>query len=146
MLLAIKEEVIEYRENYQGVFRKYVCAYKQVLQPFYDLSQLHSYFNISSFAKVEFYRLLCADACSLCGRAVHNSVSTSLPLVYVHVCMCKQECKDMHTPSSVCLCFSFRPLPFIFITMYTYLDLSSETEPGVAWPSVQAQRQRHGMG
>ena len=35
-----------------------------------------SYFNIVPFAKMEFYRLTCADACQLCARLVHDPVST----------------------------------------------------------------------
>jgi hypothetical protein len=55
LLLAIREEVYYYRDVYQAVFR--------------------NYFNITPFAKLEFYRLLCADACSLCGRMIHDTQS-----------------------------------------------------------------------
>ncbi|XP_019857507.1 PREDICTED: uncharacterized protein LOC109585810 isoform X2 [Amphimedon queenslandica] len=55
LLQEIKDEVKYYRDNYQNVFRPY--------------------FNIVPYAKMEFYRLTCADACQLCGRLVHDPIS-----------------------------------------------------------------------
>ena len=89
------------------------------------LSHLRSYFNISPFAKVEFYRLLCADACSLCGRAVHSPVSHVYTL-YEFVCVCVCVCLCV---SHIHLLVSVLPSalsPFVFrtycmYTLYVYL-------------------------
>ena len=51
----------EFRDKYQSVFR--------------------AYFDVVPFSKVEFYRLLCADACSLCARKLHNEVSKIVAMV-----------------------------------------------------------------
>lgn len=52
LLLDTRDEVLVYRDKYQEVFRPY--------------------FDIVPFAKMEFYRLLCADACSMCTRLLHR--------------------------------------------------------------------------
>jgi hypothetical protein len=54
LLLGTRDEVYEFRDKYQSVFR--------------------AYFDVVPFSKVEFYRLLCADACSLCARKLHKEV------------------------------------------------------------------------
>lgn len=54
LLLGTRDEVYEFRDKYQSVFRPY--------------------FDVVPFSKVEFYRLLCADACSLCARKLHKEV------------------------------------------------------------------------
>lgn len=54
LLLDTRDEVYEFRDKYQSVFRPY--------------------FDVVPFSKVEFYRLLCADACSLCARKLHKEV------------------------------------------------------------------------
>jgi hypothetical protein len=52
LLLSIKDEVKDYRDKFQPVFRPY--------------------FDIVPFARMEFYRLMCSDACSLCLRTIHK--------------------------------------------------------------------------
>lgn len=54
MLLDTRDEVYGFRDKYQSVFRPY--------------------FDVVPFSKLEFYRLLCADACSLCARKLHKEV------------------------------------------------------------------------
>lgn len=54
LLLDTRDEVYDFRDKFQSVFRKY--------------------FDIVPFSKVEFYRLLCSDACSLCARTIHAEV------------------------------------------------------------------------
>ena len=54
LLLGTRDEVYEFREKYQSVFRPY--------------------FDVVPFSKVEFYKLICSDACSLCARAVRSEV------------------------------------------------------------------------
>ena len=54
LLLDTRDEVYDFRDKYQSVFRPY--------------------FDVVPFSKVEFYRLLCADACSLCARKLHKEV------------------------------------------------------------------------
>ena len=58
LLLGTRDEVYDFRDKYQSVFRPY--------------------FDVVPFSKMEFYRLLCADACSLCAKKLHKEVSTTL--------------------------------------------------------------------
>lgn len=55
------------------------------------------YFDIVPFARMEFYQLMCSDACSLCLRTIHKPVSPTASVhvytftcsyVHVHVCVC----------------------------------------------------------
>lgn len=55
MLLDTRDEVYEFRDKFQSVFRPY--------------------FDVVPFSKIEFYRLLCADACSLSAKLCHKEVS-----------------------------------------------------------------------
>ncbi len=61
LLLDTRDEVLEYRDKFQVVFRPY--------------------FDIVPFAKVEFYKHLSNDACSVCASMITKEVS----LHYFHV-------------------------------------------------------------
>jgi len=54
LLLDTRDEVQEYREKFQAVFRPY--------------------FDIVPFSKSEFYKHLSTDACSLCSRMIAREV------------------------------------------------------------------------
>ena len=50
------------------------------------------YFDIVPFARMEFYRLMCSDACSLCLRTIHKPVSPSLHMLHHIVLTCMYVC------------------------------------------------------
>ena len=87
------------------------------------------YFDIVPFAKEEFYRLLCADACSLCASMIHRQVSVCV----VRTCLVNSTLLYMCTcivPESAILAYS----SFIYT-----LGESSISESRDAWADVSTQ-------
>lgn len=82
------------------------------------LNVMCRYFDIVPFSKVEFYRLICADACSLCAGLLHRPVRHLF--VYFHfvhsICFCIIIVYDVHVHTV---------LIFVLLLLFTFYMLLS---------------------
>ena len=81
MIVAIKDEVKDYRDNYHEAFNKYDNIMYHCCHGY---SCVHRYLDIVSLAKEEFYHLLCADVTKLCIHITAKPVSVAPPLYYYY--------------------------------------------------------------